>query len=1217
MLLPPYARATAMALCALVLSPPLHALAQSRCPSPALAQALERCDGIGPAPRGTSESPRTHLPPARAPETSPSETSAPATPLTLREFPRPPSSALRSASLLDREIETLERIVGRLDPSDPRGADYLFRLAETHAERARSLEAEARSRDEPIFEAERDRDTARAATLRREQSEAEAAVVGAREGAIRAYARLVREHPDFARADEVLAALAATLEDMGQSERALEIHRRLVREHPGSRFVPQAWLAFGEHAFAAGDMETAGQLYERVLETPPDQNRLYGFALYRLAWTHYNTEDFAGALTQLTRVLDFAREHPDAPDAAALARQAQAELVLPYARVGRPPQALAFFRRLAPSDAAALEMLERLGELYVDTGQWAEAVTTYRALMAEAPSADHLCRWQAQITGAVIASRPKPEQVTEIERLVDIEGVFVSASHPAADLLACRVAAAEAVYETAVAWHREAVGTDDQPGTRDARTMALAERLYVLAIEALPDLDTLELPSMAREDWPTRGRVAYARAELSFARDDWRACGPAFDRVLELTTEPSLAADAAYGAAFCYDRLFQLEHADTEAERLEATASMEPRAPSELESRMLAAFQRFACVAPASEDLAQVQYRRARVYYEARRFEEAAVLFRAIAFDHADHELAEPAANLYLDSLNGLFRRDGRLDCLDRMTTDLEPLAESFCASETLRDAHPDLCTVVSQVRCGLLRREAESLGATGHHREAAAAYVAMFRDHRECGRLDEVLYDAAIHYEAARLLGRAIRVRHVLLDRFPESPLARVTLHDLGANYHALALYAQAADHYEQYAHRYPDDTDCVHPRGTESACPSAPAALETAVFFRLGLGEPDHALEDARLYERNYRRSRPRETADVVFSLGSIHERRGDWARAGAHYRAFLRDYGRSARPDQLLRAHVQEGRAEWEQGRHDRAVPHFRAAEERWSRLGPDALASEEGADLMRARAAEAASEALFYLGEERFEAFRAVRFPRYRGPSTLAAVNRWSREELAPWLARKIATLHEAEAAYLRVEPLGIPEWRIAAAERVGEMYRDIIEDVRSAPIPDDIASDDVLLDLYEGVREALLNGSSPGPDGAWETADDVACPDATAVELSSSGPEDDGALPPSCRVAPIARAMSSFEHCLSLATTVRWFNEWSTRCESELHDLNPRRYPLAAELRATAAFAQDALATPGPAEARPTSEDEVPPEPEAATREAPATPASRADEPGAS
>ena len=43
-------------------------------------------------------------------------------------------------------------------------------------------------------------------------------------------------------------------------------------------------------------------------------------------------------------------------------------------------------------------------------------------------------------------------------------------------------------------------------------------------------------------------------------------------------------------------------------------------------------------------------------------------------------------------------------------------------------------------------------------------------------------------------------------------------------------------------------------------------------------------------------------------------------------------------------------------------------------------------------------------------------------------------------------------------------------------------------------------------------------------------------------------------------------MNLFEHCLAVSTQVRWFNENSIRCETELNKLDPRKYPVSEEIR---------------------------------------------------
>ena len=65
-------------------------------------------------------------------------------------------------------------------------------------------------------------------------------------------------------------------------------------------------------------------------------------------------------------------------------------------------------------------MFESLGELYFDTGQWPEVIAVYHKLMAEQSDSDKVCYWQTRVTNAVVSSKPKAQQVTEIERMIDL-----------------------------------------------------------------------------------------------------------------------------------------------------------------------------------------------------------------------------------------------------------------------------------------------------------------------------------------------------------------------------------------------------------------------------------------------------------------------------------------------------------------------------------------------------------------------------------------------------------------------------------------------------------------------------------------------------------------------------------------------------------------------------------------------------------------------------
>lgn len=1091
---------------------------------------------------------------------------------------------VRQRQLLQREVQVLNRLVGNTRAADPRRPDVLLRLAETYFEMQQDANTRVRSFDEPMFQARRERNQQRVRQLEQQQRQAQEELDQARRDAIATYARLVQDHADYRRMDEVLFSLGYALEEMREFDRARQVYHRLIKGFPQSRFIPNAYLSFAEYYFAEGEMENALQFYQKVTEFPPERNPVYGFAVYKQAWAYYNVEQFREALQKFVETIEFAQQNPEANDAANLARQSRRELVLPYSRVGRVDQALDFFSRYSQNREQALETFEALGELYYDTGEWRNTLAVYQKLMAEEPSSDKVCYWQSRVTNAIISSRPKAEQVTEVQRLIDTWETFTSrGGHSAESMQQCKAVTASVLVELATAWHREAVGTDSQPGTNNRDTMQLATRLYRLVIEKFPDMEEMEFPEIAREDWPTQYKVAYFYAELLWKMEDWGQCGPAFDRVVELNPQGEFTSDAAYAAVLCYNNLYQQNYQQREREvrgrgenaqqggRRRGRRGEEPAAPvdeaarfaprefTELERGMLNAFQRYVCFVPDSEELPTIKYRRARIYYEANHYEEAALIFKDIATNHRASDLSVYAANLYLDSLNvlGTHRQPRRTACYDEIEQSIEPMFGSFCGTPENLEANSELCDVLQQLRCDILRKKAEAHQENREFPEAARIYVDIFRRYRECGRLDEVLWNAAINFEAARLVGRAIRVRTVLVERFAESEWAKRALFLLGANYHALAIYGKAAEYYEQFAARYPGElgASCTDAERTAGTCANASEALQNAVFFRLGLGEADKAIEDARLFERNYRTRLARETSQVVFSLGSIYERQENWNRVIEHYRDYLRGYGRQALPHELVRANVEIGKAYLKLEDRTRAEPFFRDALAAWQRGGAERLAgmtdvSEEERAVFLARAKEAVAEAIFYQSEYLFEAFRRVRFPEYRGGRDLNSVNRWAQREFVQWIEQKRTALQAAETSYNRLaaEDLAVPQWQIAGASRVGEMYASFIDAFRTAPVPQEIENDDELYGAYvDALEEQARRFEAP--------------------------------------------AIEKFEFCLITATRVRWFNEYSQTCERELNRLAPQRYPMAAELRGSPTYIFSAEARPGVVQLGATTQDD--------------------------
>ncbi len=242
-------------------------------------------------------------------------------------------------------------------------------------------------------------------------------------------------------------------------------------------------------------------------------------------------------------------------------------------------------------------------------------------------------------------------------------------------------------------------------------------------------------------------------------------------------------------------------------------------------------------------------------------------------------------------------------------------------------------------------------------------------------------------------------------------------------------------------------------------------------------------------------------------------------------------------------MVRANVEIGKANWRANDHGRARPFFDTAVRAYRGGAVESINALSDVDdtqkaLWVLEAKDAASEALFYLAEYTLDTVRAVRFPSYRGGRNLERVNAWSREDFAPWVQHKREAIIAAQTEYERIAELEVPRWEIAAAARIGDMWRSFVDEFRDAPVPDEIANDDELFDIYVG---ALDEARQPF----------------------------------------VQQAKDKFEFCLITSTRVRWFNEFSEECEQELNRLDPHQYPLAAELRGEPHYMNNHAGDPSP------------------------------------
>jgi hypothetical protein len=328
------------------------------------------------------------------------------------------------------------------------------------------------------------------------------------------------------------------------------------------------------------------------------------------------------------------------------------------------------------------------------------------------------------------------------------------------------------------------------------------------------------------------------------------------------------------------------------------------------------------------------------------------------------------------------------------------------------------------------------------------------------------VVYSTARAYQAGRLMARAIRARMILLDPkygMHETPQAIQATYEIGGNYQAIAVYDQAAQWYERYA------------KVTRFKGEHADQALSDAVVLRLGLGQESEAIEDARVFNDRYGRTRPRQAAQVSFAVAAHFADRREHARVERYLRSAMASIDGQASLDVRVQAHALLARAQAQQGRAAAAAAEYATVLALWK--DPDsaersilALAGEDDAAKVRrlGRALESVGEAMFHFADQTRARVDAIRFPEYRGPGDRASIARHINTRVADWIRRKRPLIEAAVVDYqkiVRLRPEPPPRWVIAAGARVGGMWGKFVEEFRAAPIPESIQGDPELRQAY--------------------------------------------------------------------------------------------------------------------------------------------------------
>ncbi len=1071
--------------------------------------------------------------------------------ISLEEFVQSRQEKVRAIN--DKQIKQIQRLIRITEDSDPDKAKYHFMLAELFSENQRFHFFSARALDQKIFEAR----GGEKSPLQRQQRQHEQDQEKWLLQAVGAYVE-ASKFKKFPSMDEVLFKLAHLLQTVKKEEQALLFFQRLIKEHPDSKYVPHAYLSFGERDFQAGEMDRALEFYKRVERFP--KSDIYGYAVYKKGWCYINLGDFKQALSIFQDVIRISKEGRggDKRQNQALEREAKKDVVKAYARVGMPDKAWDYFRRVG--DDMAPKMFEALAELYWEQGMFKESTYVYRQVIALNKESPRVCEWQNKVVRNTLSSGAKREQLQELGRLGLAYGHVFKMQNAKKDLLTeCKNVFHDTSNELTRIWHSEA------QKTKNPDTYALTRYMYKLYLEHFPN-----------EKGAVDMRFYYG--EILWMTENWREAAEQYTKVVEMDPRGKYLQEAAKAAVLAWQNALNVDDGGQGPDKDKLNAKdLKPKPIPDYQKKMIAAFDVYLKYVPSAPELAKIKYKKARIYYDYNHFDDAVKLFQQIVDKHPGDELGVISANLLLDSLNIMGRTQEVVATVDRFSR----------MPELMKDA--EFQKQMTLLRIDSLDVEGRRFDEEGNFKECAISKLAAAESAPDHPKHAERLWDAAVCFQNANLIGRAIQARDDLIKMHPKDPLAQKALYRSAAGYHQIATYTRAAELYEQFATKFPGEKQ-------------APIALGNAYQFRLGLGEWDKAVEDANAYVKFYGDRRPEQAADVFYQVAEVYEKQNKTEELVRHLKTYIQRWGNKGNPDKVILAHFKIGEIAWKKscpkegaggacieikrvsatGRQKAFYEVNRKIKDKRKKIrfvrtqcGPPTSSKitvfdrskslakdaqthfDQALKLWRSNAKKidadrlpfagyAAAGAAFYQAERIYEDFLRVEFPEglhFQAPGKFDSPrkakekekrNKEDQKKFKAYLdsksklaARLSGSSADKKGAYDAVVDFKSAHWTIAAAARVGQVWANFVDQLYTAEIPKDLKDAD----------EWGVNQREIFCDTLVDTAEPIE-----------------------------TKAVGAYGLCLKAATQESWFNEWSTLCEQELNQMQPSEYPLAAEAK---------------------------------------------------
>ncbi len=848
----------------------------------------------------------------------------------------------------DKQIGMLKRLIKATESTDPEYPDLLFRLADHYLEKKAFFDLQAGALYDKIYAAEDARKKAEAQQYKQKQKRFESESKASSADAVKIYKALVTS-PAFTKYKRMDQALYFYAFELGQLNREAEMkdaYLRLIREYPQSQYIANAYLSFADFYYGKNQIQEALKLYQKIVTAYKD-SPVYAYALYKMGWCYLNPIGTAPpaydqSLQKFVQTIDATLKGKAGSEANAkhLRRDSRRDLIKAYVHSGKPSKAWDFFSKVGngpkKDEDMARKMMEILAVAYFGEGKYVESTATYKKLQEIFGDDPLVCEWQGRIVVNALATDNKGIQWRETQRLAEYWEQYKASKKKKSIKRKCRNEALDTTKQMATVWH------DEAEKTRRQETYDLAEKAYqAFGQYFAKDKDAYEMQfyyaelmwAQAENNYNSRDRSSQERGIKYF-----RSAHEQFVKVLEMKPDGKYTKDSAYAQMLSMKNALEYDETGGRAKGCKTNSEgmciykekkkkKKPKAGKQgqgsidvegdypvsdytsTEAEMIGAYDRYQQYVkdPKDKELPLIMYHRVKLMMIHNKFDEARPLLEEIIekFDGSlqaawcSEMLVDSLTIKWLDSRNTPEDTVKASDVLEKWSKKLQTMKVwRHPEADRIRSAIPMLLAGIGWKRGMAYQDMGKETGELQHYIKCGQTFVALYNEYPEHDKADTLLWNASLCFEAAYLVGQSIKLRNVILDKYPKSKHAQEALHMVASNYQAIAYYDKAAEYFESFAGKYKKDK-------------RTPEALQNAYLFRLGLGQSDKAEKDLTLYEGLYKKKNPKKAAKIFWSKYDLLETTQD---KRAYAEQYLKTYGRKGGADREVVALAALGQIWW---------------------------------------------------------------------------------------------------------------------------------------------------------------------------------------------------------------------------------------------------------------------------------------------------------------